>query len=58
MEKYTIEERKFVVLFTFKSHLEAQLFILPKKYMNNYVLNDVILDEGPKKGFIRVAQVK
>jgi len=57
MEKYTIEERKFVVLFTFKSYLEALQFTLPEKYINNYVLNDVISYEGQKE-FIRVAQVK
>lgn len=57
MGNYSIEERKYVVLFTFKTRSEAQQFRLPKKYLNEYVLNDNILEEG-KTEFIRVAQCK
>ncbi len=57
MGNYSIEERKYVVLFTFNTRSEAQLFRLPKKYLNEYVLNDNILEEG-KNEFIRVAQCK
>ncbi len=56
MGNYSIEERKYVVLFTFNTRSEAQLFRLPKKYLK-YVLNDNILEEG-KNEFIRVAQCK
>ena len=57
MGNYSIEERKYVILFTFETRSEAQQFRLPKKYLNKYVLNDSISEEG-KKEFIRVAQCK